>query len=412
MPRAPPSRPARAIASGNTLASPRPTSTKPPRATAREPVVTAATAPAAASNAPPTSNCRSPRASSSRPPASRPQAMAREKPAYPAAATMAGAPSCSRSSRAPQSVSAPSPNAVHPAIAPSTTRTAVGRRVAPPGARFGSEASVPRPAPTRAGSAHAVANNPAAATSVRCAPPPSAEEAAPPGGAPPSPPKLKPACSPDRIGRPTAASTCTPTELAATLTMPVAAPKTKSATQSAGTEYTSPGRTAAADTRSAATALTGPAPNRAHQAPVKRMQKRAPRDRQSSATPSVLWPAPTRAATSGTRAAQLPKTAPSRTKSTVTAARRRPTDGGGTRPTARTRPSTGLRARRREGDGDTGVPHGGNRPPASDGGGHEGQGEHTSSGTRGYNGVRASCFPPSHTPGRRRETRHGGPSRG
>ena len=131
--------------------------------------------------------------------------------------------------------------------------------------------------------------------------------------------------------------------------MPVAAPKTNRATHSAGTEYTSPGRRAAAETATAATALTGPAPNRAHQAPVKRMQTRAPRDRQSSAMPSVLWPAPTRAATSGTRAAQLPKTAPSRTKSAVTAARRRATDGGGTRAlTGRTRPGTGMRARGRE----------------------------------------------------------------
>ena len=84
------------------------------------------------------------------------------------------------------------------------------------------------------------------------------------------------------------ASTCTPTELAATLTMPVAAPKTNRATHSAGTENTTPGRTAAAETAMAAAALTGPAPNRAHQAPVKRMQTSAPRDRQSRAMPSVL----------------------------------------------------------------------------------------------------------------------------
>src|SRR4051794_10733688 len=128
--------------------------------------------------------------------------------------------------------------------------------------------------------------------------------------------------------------------------MPVAAPKTNSATQSAGTEYTSPGSRAAAETAIAAAALTGPGPNRAHQPPVKRMQTRAPRERQSRATPSVLCPAPTRTATSGTRAAQLPKTAPSRTNSAVTAARRRPTEGAGTRvPADRTRTAIGRRAR-------------------------------------------------------------------
>src|SRR5687768_15783198 len=131
--------------------------------------------------------------------------------------------------------------------------------------------------------------------------------------------------------------------------MPVAPPKTNRATHNAGTEYTSPGRRAVADTATAAAAPTGPAPNRAHHAPVKRMQTSAPRDRQSRAMPSVLWPAPTRVATSGTRAAQLPKTAPSRTKRAVTAARRRATDGGGTRaPTDRARSETGTRARDRE----------------------------------------------------------------
>ena len=101
--------------------------TKPASATPREDVVTAARAPAAASSAPPTSSRRSPSACSSRPPTSRPHAMAREKPAYPAAATWPAPPRCSRSSSAPQSVSAPSPKAVQPAMAPSTTSTAVGR---------------------------------------------------------------------------------------------------------------------------------------------------------------------------------------------------------------------------------------------------------------------------------------------
>ena len=98
-------------------ARPRGTTSSPPRRHPRRPAA-----------APPTSSRRSPIACSSRPPASRPQAMAREKPAYPAAATVAGAARCSRSSSAPQSVSAPSPNAVQPAIAPSTTSTAVGPR--------------------------------------------------------------------------------------------------------------------------------------------------------------------------------------------------------------------------------------------------------------------------------------------
>src|SRR4029453_11724747 len=183
--------------------------------------------------------------------------------------------------------------------------------------------------------------------------------------------------SPDRIGRPTLASTWTPTELAATLTMPVAAPKTNSAAQSAGTEDTSPGRRAAADTATAPTALTGPAPNRAHQAPVKRMQTRAPRDRQSSAMPSVLGPAPTRAATSGTRAAQLPKTAPSRTKSAVTAARRRATEGGGTWPlTPRTRPGGGPRGRDGRERAGTATSQGRRRPLASSRCGHGAGDEH------------------------------------
>src|SRR4029453_8310615 len=134
---------------------------------------------------------------------------------------------------------------------------------------------------------------PPAATSARCEPTPSTEEAAPPTSAPARPPRLNPACSPDRIGRPKLASTCPPPGLAATLTMPVAAPKTNRATHNAGTEYTSPGRRADAETATAAAALTGPAPNRAHHAPVKRMETRAPRDRQSRAIPSVLWPAPT-----------------------------------------------------------------------------------------------------------------------
>ena len=63
-------------------------------------------------------------------------------------------------------------------------------------------------------------------------------------------------------------------------------------------------------------------------APVTRMEARAPRDMKSTAIPSALCEAPTWVATSGTRAAQLPKTTPSRTKSAVTAARRRATDGG------------------------------------------------------------------------------------
>src|SRR5688500_11184495 len=373
MPRAPPSRPARPIAGGKTLARPRPTSTKPARATTRDDVVTAATAPAAASSAPPTSSRRSPIACSSQPPASRPQAIARAKPAYPAAATPAGAARCSRSSSAPQSVSAPSPNAVQPAIAPSTTSTAVGPRDDRPTGCRASGAAPSRRAPRRAGSAQALTKRPMAATSVRCAPTPRTGATAPPSRAPARPPRLNPACSPDRIGRPTLASTCTPTELAATLTMPVAAPNTNSATHSAGTVKARPGSTAAADTATAAAALTGPAPNRAHQAPVKRMQTSAPRDRQSRAMPSVLWPAPTRSATSGTRAAQLPKTAPSRTKRAVTAARSRATDGGGTRlPTDRTRPATGPRVRGRVERADTGTSQGRRRPLASSRGGHGG----------------------------------------
>src|SRR3954447_6499385 len=72
MPGAPPSSPARAIASGKTWARPSPTSTKPVRATARDDVVTAATTPTAASTVPPTSSRRSPTACSSPPPAWRP----------------------------------------------------------------------------------------------------------------------------------------------------------------------------------------------------------------------------------------------------------------------------------------------------------------------------------------------------
>src|ERR671916_613877 len=49
MPRAPPRTPAREIASGKTLARPRPTSTNPPRAVGTEVAVTAAAPPAAAS---------------------------------------------------------------------------------------------------------------------------------------------------------------------------------------------------------------------------------------------------------------------------------------------------------------------------------------------------------------------------
>src|SRR3954451_2670393 len=374
MPRAPPSRPARPIASGKTLARPRPTSTKPARATTRDDVVTAATAPSAASTAPPTSSLRSPIACSNRPPASRPPAMARENRAYPAAARVAGAPRSSRSNSAPQSVRAPSPNAGQPATAPSPRRTAVGVRAGSPEPVVVPMAAAPRPAPRSAGSAPALTNRAARATSARCDPTPSTDEAAPPTSAPPSPPRLNPACRPERIGRPTLPSTCTPTALAATFTIPVAAPKTNSATQSAGTEDTSPGSRTVADTAAAATAATGPAPNRAHQAPVTRMQTRAPRDRQSRATPSVLCPAPTPAATSGTRAAQLPKTAPSRTKRAVTAARRRPTEGLGTRaPADRTRPETGRRARGSKEGAGTGPSH---RATTEDGE------EHTPSGTR------------------------------
>src|SRR3954469_13618805 len=88
------------------------------------------------------------------------------------------------------------------------------------------------------------------------------------------------------------------------------------------------------------------------------MQTSAPSDRQSRAIPSVLWPAPTRTATSGTRAAQLPNTAPSRTKRAVTAARSRATEGDGTRaPADRTRSPTGFRARDSDVGVDTDGPH-------------------------------------------------------
>src|SRR3954471_12520765 len=258
-------------------------------------------------------------------------------------------------------------------MAPRTTSTAVGRRPprAPCSGRCGSTS--PRRAPSRAGSTQALTNKPAAVTSARGGATPSSDDAAPPTSAPASPPKLNPACRPERMGRPTRASTCTPTAFAATFTMPVAAPKKNSATQRARTDDTSPGSTAPAETAIAAAADTGPAPYRADRAPVARIAARAPSDRHSSATPSWLSVAPTWAATSGTREAQLPKTAPSRRKRAVTAARNRATDGVGTRlPAARSSPVTGTRGR----DSAEGVDMGtsGKTPATASTGGHKGQG--------------------------------------
>ena len=297
--------------------------------------------------------------------------MAREKPAYPAAASVLGADSSWRSRSAPQSVSAPSPKAVQPAIAPRTTRTAVGPRLSVASASSMPCGATRRSAVVSTGSAQAETKSPAAATRARCGATPSSAAAPPPTSAPPRPPKLNPACSPDSSGRRASASTSTPTALAATLIIPVAAPKTNSATQSAATDDTRPGRAAVSETRTAAEAATGPAPNRAQSPPVTRMQTSAPRDRHSSATPRAVWPAPTVAATSGTREAQLPKTAPSSTNRAVTAARSLAAvagDRSGRGGNRTGRRGAGIRTRRYAGRVDMGEPLGG-RPATRCGGG-------------------------------------------
>jgi hypothetical protein len=149
--------------------------------------------------------------------------------------------------------------------------------------------------------------------------------------APASPPALKPACIEETTGRPAACSTCTPTALTATLSIPVAAPNASSTAASAITDPVSPGSTTVIPVAAAASAVVAPGPRRAHNAPVTCMPASAPIEMHSSTRPSVAGDAPTWDVTSGMRAAQVPNTAPSVMNTAVAAMRRARIEGAGTR---------------------------------------------------------------------------------
>src|SRR5919107_2139805 len=247
--------------------------------------------------------------------------MASEKPAYPTAATSGVASRSALRCSAPQSVSAPSPYAVQPAIAPRGTtapRPPTGGRDSRVAGRS------PAAASSRASSgraAQAVTSRPAQPTESRCGPGAAAVAASPPTRPPPSPPKLSAACRDGIIGRSQPACSCTPRVFTATLITPVTAPNMSSAAPSSGTEDANPGSATVAHMSTEATVVTRPGPSRSQSAPVRRMVASAPRDTHSSAAPRDVGVAPRRSLTSGTRTAQLPNTTPSSANSAVTARR-------------------------------------------------------------------------------------------
>ncbi|GAA0224809.1 hypothetical protein GCM10009539_07480 [Cryptosporangium japonicum] len=171
----------------------------------------------------------------------------------------------------------------------------------------------------RTGRTAVATTTPVTATAVKCGGTDSAVEARPPSSAPARPPKLNRACSADITGRCRRCPSSTPRLFAATFAAPVAAPNTVRAAHSAPRSLQKPGATSESATSPPATDATRPGPKRAHHVPVRRMLISAPSETQNSAVPSAEWLAPTRSATSGTRAAQVPNTAPSRAKRMATA---------------------------------------------------------------------------------------------
>ena len=275
-----------------------------------------------------------------------------------------------------------------------------GRRARPSGRGCPSVASAAVLAGTRrsvavsTGSAQAVTNRPAAATRARCAGTPRTAAAAPPTSAPPRPPKLNPACSPDSSGRPARASTWTPTAFAETLIIPVAAPKTNSTAHSAGTVETRPGSDGGQRDEHRGDGATGPAPNRAHSEPVTRMQTSAPSDRHSSATPRAVWPAPTVAATSGTRdgpAAEDGAVEHEEGGDGGAEPRRRRRGAVGSRRDRSGRRGTGIRARRDSERADTGEPLGGTTATRGFGAATRGRGKSTRPRAPAFHGASRTC---------------------
>jgi hypothetical protein len=100
----------------------------------------------------------------------------------------------------------------------------------------------------------------------------------------------------------------------------VAALTASSATASSGSVCARPGGTTVTLTSTADAAATRPATSRAHSAPVSYMLASEPTGTHSSARPREVWDAPTCVVASRIRAAQLPKTAPSKANRAVTAA--------------------------------------------------------------------------------------------